>query len=82
MKVDASIEKYIEQSKQYKISDYFRQGLYLDVKDDFNWCVAQIKEFYPDKDSMIIHFDNWSNKYDEVLISLSELLQYSVIIGF
>jgi hypothetical protein len=29
---------------------------------------------------MLIHFDNWSNKYDEVNIYPSELLQLWVLI--
>lgn len=69
------MDKYIELSKNFKISDFYREGLYLDVKDDFNWCVAYIKEYNPEKDMMTIHFDNWSSKYDEVLNYPSELLQ-------
>lgn len=66
MQIDKNIDKYIEESKQFQISKYFRKGLYLDVKDEFNWCVAQIVEINAEKTIMSIHFDNWSPKYDEV----------------
>jgi hypothetical protein len=60
------IDQYIEEAKAYKISNYFKKGFYLDVKDDFNWCVAQIVDLNLERDIMVVHFDNWSNKYDEV----------------
>lgn len=64
--MDKEIDKYIEESKQFKISKYFRKNLYLDVKDEFNWCVAQIADINVEKGILYIHFDNWSPKYDEV----------------
>jgi hypothetical protein len=60
------IDQYIEEAKAYKISNYFKKGFYLDVKDDFNWCVAQIVDLNSERDIMVVHFDNWSSKYDEV----------------
>lgn len=66
MRSEKDIEAYIEESKTYKISKYFRDGLYLDVKDEFSWWVAQILSIDFDKQTMVIHFDNWSHKYNEV----------------
>jgi hypothetical protein len=63
------MEKYIDESKNYQICKYFREGLYLDCKDDFNWCVATIKAIDADKSMVFVHFDNWSSKYDEVSFS-------------
>jgi hypothetical protein len=56
----------VDEAKAFQLSKYFKKGFYLDVKDDFNWCVAMIQEHNADKSFLSIHFDNWSNKYDEV----------------
>ena len=40
---------------------------YLDAKDSVNnWCVAKIIEHDIPNGRVTIHFDGWSNRYDEV----------------
>jgi hypothetical protein len=67
-KIDKNIDKYIEESKHYVLSKYFKKGFYLDVKDEFNWCVAKIDDATPDNSLLTIYFDNWSTKYNEVCV--------------
>ncbi len=58
------IEKKINQLKTLNI-DNFQSGLYVDILDDTkNWCSAQI--IARNGDTVKIHFDGWSSKYDEV----------------
>jgi hypothetical protein len=64
--VSEKIDKYIAESKDYRIENYFRKGLYLDCKDDYNFCVSTITDTEEDGNVLNIHFDNWSSKYDEV----------------
>jgi hypothetical protein len=40
---------------------------YIDAKDTINtWCVAQIVDHDLTNDQLVIHFDGWSTRYDEV----------------
>jgi hypothetical protein len=44
--------------------------LYIDAKDTVNhWCVAQIKDIDHEKNTVKIHFEGWTQRYDEVHIS-------------
>jgi len=48
--------------------DYLAMDYYVDAKDQVNnWCVAQINEVMHDKNSIKIHFDGWSSRYDVVV---------------
>lgn len=65
-KIEENLEDYIQQAKVFKIQKYFKDGLYLDVKDDITWCVAQIVYIDRETSRLHVHFDNWSDKYNEV----------------
>jgi hypothetical protein len=40
---------------------------YLDVLDSTNsWCVAILKKLDEAKGEVSVHFEAWSNRYDEV----------------
>lgn len=64
--MEDSIQNYIEEARDYDLSKYFREGFYLDVRDEFSWLVAYIKEVNSETGYIDIHFDNWAAKYDEV----------------
>lgn len=41
----------------------FKAGVYIDAKDTLNaWCVARILDYYPERNSILIGYDGWSDK--------------------
>jgi len=43
------------------------QGMFIDVKDTLNnWCMAKIVSFDPYAMKVLISYDGWPQKYDEV----------------
>jgi hypothetical protein len=64
---DDSIYK---KAKEYDHTIEYQFGLYVDAKDSVGrWWVCQIVEIQEDNDMVRVHYDGWSEKYDE-LISL------------
>jgi len=41
-------------------------GTFLDCRDDYAYCFAQVMDYNKDTGSYHIHFDSWSKQYDEV----------------
>ena len=56
----------IKKAEEYKLTNDLRINAYLDVKDTTSaWCLAQIIDVSHNK--IRVHYDGWSNKYDEVI---------------
>ncbi len=57
----------MEAAKAFVMTDLVREGDFLDVKDSIgNWCVAQVLQLRYQEGAVLIHYDGWSHKWDEV----------------
>eukprot|EP01022_Parablepharisma_sp_SALTPOND_P031230 TRINITY_DN78_c0_g1_i1.p1 TRINITY_DN78_c0_g1~~TRINITY_DN78_c0_g1_i1.p1 ORF type:complete len:2462 (-),score=272.77 TRINITY_DN78_c0_g1_i1:2173-9558(-) len=55
-----------QQAEEYNFTKDIKVGTYLDVKDTAStWCLAQVIRL--SGDVLRVHYDGWSEKYDEVL---------------
>ncbi len=55
-------------AKNYNYQADYHLNNYIDSKDSVNlWCVGQIVDVDEDKNQIKVHFEGWSNRYDEVL---------------
>jgi len=55
------------QAKSYNFLVDLQIGHYIDAKDTVNhWCVAEVCDIDNDKNMIKIHFEGWTNRYDEV----------------
>jgi len=66
MPKEKSIEKtLVQQADEFQFMKYLQTGSYLDVKDTTSsWCLAQVVKMTTDQ--ICVHYDGWSEKYDEV----------------
>jgi hypothetical protein len=63
-------DKFKECGK-YDYTKDFVKDMFLDAKDTVNtWCLAQIIDVFPDN-YLLLHYDGWSKKYDEVFQIIS-----------
>ncbi len=54
-----------QQADEYVFTRDLQVGSYLDVKDTASsWCLAQVVKLTGDQ--LRVHYDGWSEKYDEV----------------
>jgi len=62
------IDKVTELVDKYNYKSDLKPGSYIDAEDTVkNWCVVEVKEISEEKDELSIHFEGWSNRYDEEL---------------
>jgi hypothetical protein len=55
-------------AKNYNQATDFVLDSYIDAKDTVNhWCVGQISDVEEEKMQIKVHFEGWTNRYDEVL---------------
>ncbi len=53
--------------QEYDPTADYKVGSFIDSKDTVNtWCVATIVDINRDNKKITVHFDGWSNKWDEV----------------
>lgn len=53
--------------KKLEIKDFLSKGTYIDAKDSANnWCVAIILEVFSKEEKVMIRFDGWAEKWNEV----------------
>lgn len=63
------MENKFQSAKNYNYIQDLQLDSYVDAKDTVNhWCVAQICDIDEEKNLVKIHFDGWTNRYDEVSI--------------
>ena len=54
-------------AKNYNHLPDYQLNTYIDAKDTVNhWCVGQIVDIDEDKNTLKVHFEGWSSRYDEV----------------
>lgn len=63
---EKSLQKLAE---EYDFTKDLKEKSFIDIKDTAGqWCFAQVIKC---SESMVrIHYDGWSNKYDEVMVLL------------
>lgn len=62
-------QKYLD-AKNYNLAPDLKLNDYVDAKDTVNhWCVANIIDIDDEKNSIKVHFEGWTHRYDEVLHS-------------
>jgi hypothetical protein len=72
-----NLENINEKTIKLKIQhlDNFNPGKYVDALDDAKtWCIAEIIQ--RKGNNIIVHYEGWSSKYDEVKSSLIQGNQY------
>lgn len=63
------MEQKFQLAKNYNYIQDMQQEAYIDVKDTVNhWCVGIIIDTDEEKNLVKIHFEGWTNRYDEVNI--------------
>lgn len=63
------MENKFQLAKNYNFTQDLILDSYVDSKDTVNhWCVAQVCDVDEEKNTVKIHFEGWSNRYDEVSI--------------
>lgn len=56
-----------QQAEAYDFTRDLRVDSYLDVKDTASaWCLAQVTKSAAGQ--IVVHYDGWGTKYDEVLV--------------
>ena len=49
--------------------DHLVPGVFIDIKDSYkNWCLGYIEDFIKAKNTIIVRFEGWLTKYNEVLL--------------
>lgn len=65
-------ELLFQQANDYDHMQEYQFGQYVDARDSVGkWCAGQIVEYDEDKKLVRVHFDGWSEKYDEYISLLS-----------
>jgi hypothetical protein len=60
-----TLEQKLAVLKDYKPTDYYLEGKYIDGVDTVTqWCLAQVVTL--EGNTISIHFDGWSNRWDVV----------------
>lgn len=64
-------------AKNYNFTQDLILDSYVDAKDTVNhWCVGQVCDVDDDKNNVRIHFEGWTNRYDDVRITFHFPLQH------
>ena len=62
-------------SKKLEISNFLSKGTYIDSKDSMNsWCVATINEIFLKDDKVLIRYDGWSDRWNDVNLIFVECI--------
>ena len=61
------IEEKIQYAKDYDYTQDYKLNGYVDAKDTVsNWCVAEVIEVFEESNSIRVHYEGWTQRYDEV----------------
>ena len=65
LSTDGDSVSQIGQNISFKLNDIL--DVHVDAKDSVNnWCVGKIIDYNPESFKLTVHFDGWSQRYDEV----------------
>jgi hypothetical protein len=68
-------------AKNYNFLADLKHSDYIDCKDTVNhWCVGEVIDVDPDKNMIKIHFEGWTNRYDEVWSSSKQNFNFVLIV--